>query len=369
MKPTRIVAIARKEFLHIIHDPRSLVILFLLPAIQIVIFGYALNLEIQQVNVTIADLENSPQSREFIRSFSGSSFFRVTVVPGRLPDIEALFLQRRANAALLIPQDFSKRFKRDAALPVQVVINAADPNAAIIIRNYFAQTVQGFNARTGGAVVLPFDVSPRLWYNPDLKSVYFFVPGLLALILVMICALLTSITITREKELGTMEQILVSPVRPPEIILGKVLPYMFLALLDGFLILAVGMGLFSVPFAGSLLIFVFLSTLYIFTALSLGLMISTITRTQQVAMMLAQTITLLPTLMLSGFIFPIPSMPKILQWLSHIIPARYYLIIVRGIMLKGNSVMQLLPEVLVLAMMSFVLLIIARRKFQTNLEG
>ncbi len=202
-----------------------------------------------------------------------------------------------------------------------------------------------------------------------MKSAYFFVPGLLALLLIMVCALLTSITITREKETGTLEQILVSPVQPKEIIIGKVSPYVVISMLVGGLILSIGVFLFHVPFKGSLILLTLLSLVYILTALSMGLMISTIAKTQQVAMMMAQMATLLPTIILSGFIFPISAMPKFLQILSHIIPATYYLKIVRGIMLKGNTFMQLLEPTLILALMSLILLINARRKFSMNLEG
>ncbi|RMG29341.1 MAG: ABC transporter permease, partial [Methanobacteriota archaeon] len=213
-----------------------------------------------------------------------------------------------------------------------------------------------------------FEIEPTIWFNPDLKSTYFFVPGILALILVMISALLTSITITREKELGTLEQMLVSPVRPYEIILGKVVPYIFLAFLDATIILMIGIFLFQVPFKGSVVLLALLTTLYIITALSLGLMISTITRTQQVATMVAQIATLLPTVMLSGFIFPIASMPKALQYISYIIPAKYYLVIVRGVLLKDNTFVQLLPQIGFLAAMSTILLLVAWRRFSLNLE-
>jgi len=201
-----------------------------------------------------------------------------------------------------------------------------------------------------------------------MKSTYFFVPGLMALLLVMISALLTSITITREKETGTLEQILVSPIQPYEIIIGKVLPYILLAFISASLILIVAVFLFQVPFRGSLLLLVLLTTLYIITGLSLGLMISTISQTQQVAMMIALTATLLPTLLLSGFIFPIPSMPKILQYISYIIPASFYLLIVRGIILKASSFMDLLIPTSILVIMSTILLNVSARKFSITLE-
>ena len=215
---------------------------------------------------------------------------------------------------------------------------------------------------------MPFDVRTSILYNPDLKSAFFFVPGIVAMIMVMICALLTSITVAREKETGTMEQLLVSPVRPREIIAGKVLPYVFLAFLDGTFILVVGILLFGVPFNGSLLLMVGLSTLYIITALSLGLMISTVARTQQVAIMMALTITMLPTIMLSGLVFPIESMPRPLQLFTYIVPARYFLQIIRGILLKGSALAHLWQPALSLLVMTSILLTVAVRRFGMKLE-
>ena len=249
-----------------------------------------------------------------------------------------------------------------------MMFDAADPNAATTIKHYVNTAIMQFNENYNGNLPLAFDVKPRIWYNPDLKSDYFFIPGLIALILVMISALLTSLTMTREKEMGTMEQILVSPIKPIEIVLGKVLPYIGLAFLDGILILFLGIFIFEVPFIGSGTLLMILSVIYIITALSLGLMISTVFNTQQVAMMVAIAATLLPTIMLSGFIFPLKSMPDILQYISYIVPAKYYLIIIRGIMLKGNTVFQLAGQIFFLILMSLFLLGNAVRKFNINLE-
>jgi ABC-2 type transport system permease protein len=365
---SRLLSIARKEFFHIIRDPRTLAIIFLMPVIQLVMFGYALNLEIQRVDVAVIDYDQSLQSRHLIEQFEGSEFFYLFFFDGTPEEAEELFLKRKARVIMIIPQDFGKKLRTNTFTPVQILIDAADPNAAVSIQNYCNQVINMFNARFGSQIPLPFEVQSSIWFNPDLKSVYFFVPGILALILVMISALLTSITITREKETGTLEQILVSPVRPYEIILGKVIPYIFLGFLDGIIILLIGLLLFEVPFIGSAFLLALLTTLYIITALSLGLMISTITQTQQVAMMVAIIATLLPTVMLSGFIFPIASMPGWLQLISYIVPAKYYLVIVRGIMLKGNTIFQLLTPTLLLGLMSAILLTVSWRKFSLNLE-
>lgn len=362
------ISIARKEFFHIIRDPRSLTILFLMPVLQLVMFGYALKMEIQQVNLAVVDYSRSTISRELVEYFSGSTFFRTGIYKQPLHDIETLFKEKEAHAVMIIPSNFEENFERTPVTPVQILIDASDANAATMIRNYILQTISIFNEDHNSFIPLPFDIRHSILYNPDKKSTYFFVPGLIALLLVMISAMLTSITITREKETGTMEQILVSPVRPHEIIMGKVIPYILLAFTIAIIILLIGIFLFKVPLRGNILLLAVLSTLYIFTALSLGLMISTVARTQQVAMMMALIITLLPTFMLSGFIFPIASMPPLLQYITYLVPAKYYLFIARGIILKGSTFFHLVQPTLFLMLMSGILLVISIRKFSTNLE-
>jgi ABC-2 type transport system permease protein len=361
-------SIARKEFFHIIRDPRSLTILFLMPILQLVMFGYALKMEIQKVNLAIMDDADSPTSRELISYFRGSTYFKPFYFRASPDRINDLFKARKAHAVMVIPFDFDRELERDTSIPVQFIIDASDANAATTIRNYITQTLQEYNLSQNRITSLPFEIRSAILFNPDKKSTYFFVPGIIALLLVMISAMLTSITITREKESGTMEQILVSPVHSYQIILGKVLPYIFLAFIIGMVILLIGIFLFSVPFKGSVLLLLVLSTLYIVTALSLGLMISTIAQTQQVAMMMALIITLLPTFMLSGFIFPIASMPRLLQYITYLIPAKYYLFIARGIILKGSNLLQLLQPTLFLLIMSSILLVISIRKFSLTLE-
>lgn len=364
----RVVAIARKEFLHILYDFRTLFIVFLMPMVQLVMFGYALNMEIEEVELAVADQSNTPASRQLVEAFRGSSFFRLQPGAGGAAEAEVLFATHQARAVLIIPADFVRRLEREPEAPVQLLVDAADANAATLIRNYCEQLVLEFDQRRGARPPAPFEARPAILFNPDLRSSFFFVPGVMAMILVMISALLTSVAITREKETGTLEQLLVSPVRPWEIVLGKVLPYIGLAFLDAALILGVALLLFAVPFRGSLPLLVGLTTLYVLTALSLGLLISTRARTQQVAMMAALTATLLPTVMLSGLIFPIASMPRPMQMVSLLIPARYFLLIVRGVLLKGSTLAQLLPPTLALAAMTLVLLAVAVRRFSAKLE-
>lgn len=364
----RIRSISRKEFLHIIHDPRSLIIIIVLPVLQLLIFGYALNMEIQNIDIGVIDHSKTSISKDLINQFKGSKYFSVFYYDGPSSKVEDLFFDRKARVFLIIDQDFQRNFIRKGNTSVQVLFDAADPNAATTLKYYVNGAIMQFNENFSGKLPLAFDVKPRIWYNPDLKSDYFFIPGLVALILVMISALLTSLTMTREKEMGTMEQILVSPIKPIEIVLGKVLPYIGLAFMDGILILLLGIFIFEVPFIGSTSLLILLSIIYIITSLSLGLMISTVFNTQQIAMMVAIAVTLLPTIMLSGFIFPLKSMPDILQYISYIVPAKYYLIIIRGIMLKGNTIFQLAGQILFLLLMTLILLGNAVRKFNINLE-
>ena len=363
-----VLAIARKEFLHIIYDPRTLLIVFLMPTIQLLMFGYAMNLEIQHVDMAVLDLARTPGSRALVQQFHGSRFFHPFYFDGPVSGVENLFKAEKARLALVIPHDFDKQLRVKTAVSLQFIIDASDANAAAFVKNYCTQVLIDYNQSRGVEIPMPFEVRSAVLFNPHLKSSHFFVPGLMAMILMMISALLTSVAITREKETGTMEQILVSPIRPQQIVVGKVLPYVTLAFLDALLILLVGLVVFHVPFRGSVALLLLLTTLYVFTALSLGLMISTYARSQQVAMMVAQTATILPTMMLSGLIFPIASMPTALQYVTYVVPARYYLLIVRGVMLKGSGFSQLLQPTVFLVAVAVIMLTVSVRRFNMTLE-
>jgi ABC-2 type transport system permease protein len=372
---SRIFAVMHKEFIHIINDKITLGVVILLPIFQLIIFGYALNMELQNVQLQIIDQDHSIASHNFSEEFSHNKYFTVSLNPKPIMEAYNEFLSGKTKAILIIPKDFSSDIKRRSVTDVQLLIDSSDPNAASLVRIYSLAVVNSFNTKYGmknnglntvPRTVLPFKISHSVWYNPDLKSSYFFVPGLLAMLLVMISALLTSIALTREKELGTMEQILVSPIRSGEIIFGKVLPYILLAFLDACLVLVVGIFLFHIPFNGSIFLCALLTILYIITALSLGILISTIAKSQQTALMFALVATLLPTIMLSGFIFPIRSMPIILQGISYLVPARYFLMIVRGILIKGNTLNELYGQAIFLFIMSSFMLSVAWKRFKTH---
>ncbi len=376
----KIKYIAFKEFRHILRDPRSLTITILMPILMTLLYGYAVNLDIKNIKLAVLDYDNSAPSRELLSSFYTSGYFLPPSEQVSLTDPERMLKSGDANAVLVIQPGFAEAVDEIEANPAAffgdgdtyqlgIVIDGSDANVAaaassyagIIILQYIKQKLPP------GFEIPGVNISQQVLYNPDLKSSHFFVPGLIAIILMMISALLTSITITREKETGTMEQLLTSPVTPQQIIVGKVLPYVFLALLDGILILIFGVFHFGVPFTGSvILLFVFM-TVYVVAALSIGVLISTLARTQQVAMMAAILVTVLPSVMLSGFIFEVKMMPDFLQYVTYIIPARYFVVIIRAIMLKGAGMMELWPQAAALVVMTLALLGISAKRFKLKI--
>jgi len=363
-----LLSIVRKEFRHIIRDKQTLVILFLMPVLMLFLYGYAITLEMKNIKTVIVDLSKTPQSRSFIEDIISNDFFLVVDSDINYDDYEPVLQRRTAQCIIVIPNDFSESLDHKPQTKVQLLIDASDPNAANFINNYLNIIAGQFNRAQNPDFIQVISLEPRLLYNPDMKSAYFFVPGLIAVIALLICALLTSIAIVREKENGTMEQILVSPVKAKHIIIGKVIPYMVIGYLMALMILVIGHFWFEVPIYGSFLLLNLMLMLYVLTGLSFGLLISTGTNSQQIALMVTLVSTILPSFMLSGFIFPIASMPEILQYLSNVVPATHFLIIIRSIMLKGVGFAELTSQIGALSLIAFVLLLISMRKFQTHLE-
>lgn len=363
-----LLSIIKKECWHILRDPQTLVIIILMPLFMLFLFGYAITLEMKDIDTAIIDHSKSPQSRHLIEKIVSTDFFNVTDIDASESQIEEIFFHRKARCVLVIPTDFTSSLQTNMRTKIQLIIDASDPNAANFINNYFSQLSMLYNYENNPRLSMPFSVEPRLFYNPDLKAEYFFVPGLIAVIILLISALLTSIAIVREKEVGTMEQILVSPVYPIQIIIGKVIPYTLLGFFDSILVLLVGHFWFGVPIMGSIGLLLIALIIYILTGLSFGLMISTITNSQQIAMLAALLSTILPTIMLSGFIFPIKSMPLIFQYISKVVPATHFLEIIRGIMLKGNTLFDLKVQLLYLIGLAGLLILVSVRKFSTKLE-
>ncbi len=359
--------IIAKEFKHITRDYRTLAVLFLLPILMMILFGYAMTLEISNIKLVIEDQDNSYQSRELIRSFAGSSFF--VLVKTDISDHTEIFQRRLAHAILTIPRGYAENAAAGRAQPeLNLSIDASDSNRAVIIRQYITGVIT--RSIAGDTIAAsPLRVLPAFLYNRELESSFFFVPGLTALLILMVSALLTSLTITREKEQGTFDLIKLAPVHAFEIIIGKVLPYLVLAMFIGFLILFCGFFFFSIPMRGSVVALFFYILLYCLTGLSFGMLISTVAGSQQVAMMISMMATMLPTLFLSGFMFQLAAMPKPLQLLSWIVPAKYFLVIIRGLILKGNSQSELLFQSGMLLLFSMFYLTLAIRRFRHYLEN
>jgi ABC-2 type transport system permease protein len=367
----RIIAIAHKELLHILRDPRSLALAILQPMVMLLLYGYAINMDIKRLKVGILDLDQTQESADFIRRMTSGNFI---LDAGRVytrEEVEPSFRRHRFQAVLVFPKGYAKALSGGPVTQIQVLLDGADGTTASAADNYLKAVIallsQEVNA-TGvpGGVAAPIQTRPRILYNPELESAHFIVPGLVALIMIQICALLTSIAITREKETGTLEQMLTTPVRPGQVIVGKVIPYLGIAILDAVLIFAVGTIVFGVPMEGSWLVLSGYSLLYLAISLGLGLLISAVARTQQIAMQMAQLMTVLPVMMLSGFVFPISSMPLPLQLLSRTIPATYYLKVVRGVMLKGEAWFPI--EAAVMVAMAVLVLVMAARRFQERLD-
>jgi ABC-2 type transport system permease protein len=359
-----------KEFYHIFRDRRTAAILFGMPLIQLLLFGFAIRNEIRDVKIGLYDRSHDVVTKEVIDKFASSGTFVITRQLHTSEDIEEAFKSGSITEAIVFEPGFADRLQRDGKANVQVITDGSNPNLSKIVAGYTASVLQDYgNAygnRTGTqAGVVPI---PLMMFNPELKSVNLFVPGLMALILMLVSALMTSISITREKETGTMEVLLVSSLRPVEIIIGKVVPYFLLSFVNVLTVLAVASFVFSVPCRGSLMLLILESLLFIVTALSLGIFISSITGSQQVAMMISLAGLLLPTILLSGFIFPVSSMPLSLRVISNVIPAKWYLIIVRSIMLKGAGFSYIWKETLVLVMMTIILITASVKKFKVRLQ-
>lgn len=366
---SRLLAIARKEFLHILRDQRSLIIIFLLPLIMMVLYGYAITFDIRQIRMALIDRDNTPTSRALLQCFTAGGLFRVVAQPNDISQLEALMRRGKVHAALVIPRGFQRELHTKPSAAVELLIDGANANTATIVLNYARMLMAKLAVESLPGLPLPFEVRQVVLYNPEQRSMVFVVPGLVAVLIMMICALLTSIAVTRERETNTVEQILVSPIHPLELILGKVGPYVVVALLDASSVVVFSVLLFGIPFRGSAALLLLLSVVFVYASLSLGVLISSRATTQRAALMGAVMATLLPSILLSGFIFPIRSMPKLLQLMTYIVPARYYLRIIRGIMLKGVGFVHLWSDVLALFVFGTVLLIVSVGRFRTRLEG
>jgi ABC-2 type transport system permease protein len=358
-----------KEFYHIFRDYRTLLILFGMPAVQLLLFGYVITNEIKNARIAVYDLSKDEVTRKITEKIISSGYFILEKNLGRYSDIDKSFREGDIKLVIVFQKDFARDLEKTGNANMQILGDASDPNTANILVNYARGIVNDYIV-SNNVSRMPLRIVPefRMQYNPELKGVYMFVPGIMAMLLMLISALMTSLSITREKELGTMEMLLVSPLRPVQIIIGKVIPYVFLAFADACIILLMGKFVFGVPIEGNIVLLLAEALLFISTALSLGILISSLTDSQQIAMTVSLVALMLPTILLSGFIFPVENMPVILQWLCQVMPPKYFIIIIKSIMLKGNGFGYIWKETLVLAGFTMFFILLSVKKFKVRLS-
>ena len=366
----RFIGFVKKEFYHIFRDKRSLFILFGMPVAQILLFGFAITNEINNVDIAIFDKSNDATTQEIIHKIAASKYFSIKQHITNEAEIETVFQKGKVLAVLVFEKDFKKNLTKENSAKVYIITDATDPNTANSITNYISAIIGSYRQEINKNVNFEYQIETksRMVYNPELKSVFMFVPGVMTIILMLVSAMMTSISITREKELGTMEILLVSPLKPFQVIVGKVIPYIFLSIINAIVIVLLSIFIFKMPIQGSLFLLALESVLFIITSLSLGILISTVSATQQTAMMISLMGLMLPTILLSGFIFPIASMPLPLQIISNIIPAKWFIIILKGIMLKGVGLYFIWKETLILAGMTLFFIALSVKKYKIRLE-
>ena len=357
-----------KELYHIFRDYRTLMILFGMPAVQLLLFGYVITNEIKDAKIAVYDRSKDLVTRQITNKIISSGYFLLEKNLTNYKEIDKSFREGNIKMVVIFESDFANRLQKNGQAGIQLIGDASDPNTANILVNYAVGIINNYQISMNKSMI-PMQIIPevRMQYNSELKGVYMFVPGIMAMLLMLISALMTSLSLTREKELGTMELLLVSPLKPIQIIVGKVLPYVALAFSNACIILLIGNLVFDVPIRGSLALLLGESLLFITVALSLGILISTLTSSQQLAMTISLLVLMLPTILLSGFIFPIENMPWILQMFCHLMPPKYYISIIKSIMLEGNSFLYIWKETLVLLGFTLFFIFLSVKKFKTRL--
>ncbi len=366
----RFIGFVAKEFYHIFRDKRTMFILFGMPIAQIMLFGFAITNEINNVNIAIFDKSKDTETQKIINKINASKYFNIDQEITNETQIESVFKKGKVKAVLVFEKDFIKNIQNQKQAKVQVITDAIDPNIANTITNYVNAILQNYTLEINknNKPNYQLETQTQLYYNPEMKSVFTFVPGVMTIILMLVSAMMTSISITREKELGTMEVLLVSPIKPFQVIIGKVFPYIFLSIINATIILLLGFFVFKMPIEGSLFLLAFESVLFIISALSLGILISTVSNSQQTAMMISLFGLMLPVIILSGFIFPISSMPLPMQIISNFIPAKWFIIIIKAVLLKGASLNVIWKETLILIGMTAFFITLSIKKYKIRLE-
>lgn len=373
---SRLVSLIRKEFIQLFRDRRMLALILVLPLMQLFLLGYAATNEVRNIPMAVFDQSLSPESRAFLELFQATDYFKLSYSVNSDAEIRDLIEKSKVGVGLIIPPDYAIRLNQNQA-QVAFILDGTDPtmattalSAAQLISQNFATELMVDKMNRSGLnmdLTLPVEIRTTVWYNPDMVSAYFMIPGVIGMILYTITAILTATSVVRERERGTIEQLIVTPIRSWELVVGKILPYVILSLFDTVEVLVVGHFWFGVPIRGSLLLIILLSILFLFTGLGIGLFASTVANTQQEAM-LSVFMTLLPSIFLAGFFFPIANMPKILQWISYILPLRYFLKIIRVLLLKGVGMGAIMEEVFALFMFGLLIMGAATLRFRKRLD-
>lgn len=373
---SRLISIVRKEFIQAFRDRRTIIMVVIMPIMQLFLLGYAATSDVRNISIAVWDQNRTPQSRGLLDAFRAADYFRIAYSVGSQKEVQSLIEQGNARAALVIPPDYDRRLLEGNA-QVSMIMDGSDATvggtalsvARLIGQSYATKVMQEQTSRSGRSASqpLPLEVRTQVWYNPDLVSAYFMVPGVIGQLLFMITTILTATAIVRERERGTIEQLIVTPIRSWELMLGKILPYVILAFIMVVEVLVIGHWWFKVPVLGNLGLIALTSGLLLLSCLGIGLFASTIANTQQEAMMMVQ-MTMLPSIFLSGFFFPIEAMPQPLQWASALVPLRYYLVIIRALMLKGVGLEAIQTPVLALVIFGVVILTLAALRFRKTLD-
>jgi len=376
---SRIGTLMRKEFLQMIRDPRTFVTALIMPVMMLFLYGYGLSTDIRQVRLGIVDWSRTQQSKDLLDDFTSSGYFKLVYSTSRYEDLGRALDDREIQIGLAIPADFARHTVAGTGTAVQIILDGSDPSTANTVGGYASSIVSGYSAdvlrevlqRRGMALsaqeFAPLDLRARVWYNEDLLSIYFIVPGVMVIVLMVTVSSLTASTISRERERGSIEQLVASPVTPTELMIGKTAAYVVLAFVDVLLVGVLGHFWFGVPVKGSLLLFGFCSLLFIMSSLGIGLIASAGAKTQRAAQTSVMMFTMLPSMILSGFVFPIASMPKAVQLFSWLVPARYFMVIVRGIFLKGSGFSELWPEIWPMGLLGVTLIFVSILTFKKRL--
>ncbi len=373
---SRLLSLIRKEFIQILRDPRTLALTIVYPIMMLLLLGYAATNDVRNIPLAVYDQDKSDSSRQLLDAYQAADYFILTYEVESPDEITLLINSGKAKAAIIIPPDYKEKLDAGESAQIGFIIDGSDPTlastalsaATLIGQARGAKVLEqkiALTGRSNGSNLI--DIRTQVWYNPEMVSAFFMIPGLIGMILQFLSTLLTATSIVREKERGTIEQLIVTPLRPWELVVGKITPYIIIAFLDMIEILVAGMLLFHVPINGSVTLLLLLSALFLVTTLGIGLLISTMANTQQEAMLISM-FTLMPSIFLSGFFFPLASMPLILQWISYMVPLRYFLIISRGIVLKGVGMQAIYPEVISLVIFAVVVMVGAAIRFRKRLD-